>query len=445
MCESVFGLIDQRQEIQSIQMDNSDSERISSNSFHDNLDRELELLSERTLKTKEYDKSLFENITIDVNREREAKEAMSLYLTQSTISFRNTTNQQEESSRIRNSFSGVHHSSVKTLPSILKPGSITESRRTNANNNINTIVDSSHQSRKTVTTDGLFSPLKYKSSEYKKEITDQRESERLKRIHGLSFSRKPFTYTSSPQRLKNEDLFGNETYSFPAPDPGQGQIDLKDCVRTDFVNGSKFLYGPFAVSGKRSGESEVSRDEGVHWCAAIYNKIKEDWSHLRFSIKYSSSDEIIISFDVEMLLNEKGEVQDSALCRYMTQMTAHGLAADFRLKKRGDRWRVIEDIEVITKSSRNVENNTQQQEQEEDEEEEKEKDDDENNVIVSSKEVLVFVYVAPWRRDMSLKVRRGVAIDERKQARQVVLKKIRTNRKKCHGDESSSVDNAADF
>lgn len=407
---------------------------LDSSFFSDNLDKELELLSEKSIKSQEFSPVISpdsrksrrksqnggthrSSISLNNNNNsyNEAEEAMSLYLKRSTISSSNLTNQQEEASRIRNSFSGVHFTSVKTLPSVLKPGSIAETRRVNAHNNINSIVDSSHRGRKPVTTDGMFSPMRYQSSEYKKEIADKRENERVKRINGLAFSRKPFTYTSSPLRLKNEDLFGDETYSFPAPDPGKGQLDIKNCVRTDFIDGSKFLHGPFAVSGKRSGEAEVSREEGIHWCTDIYNKIKEDWGHLRFNIKYSTSDEIIISYDLDLLKDGNGDIKDTALCKYMTQLTTHGLAAKHRLKKRGDRWRVIEDVEVVTKAT-----------------------DDSEEDTVTSKEVLVFVYVAPWCRDVSLKVKRGVAVNERLQARENVLRKTRRKKNKTLNNTNDS-------
>ena len=387
-----------------IPLDNTEQSTIGANFFSDNLNLELELLSERSLKSQEG--SPYRSLSIDEGRECEAKEAMSLYLKRSTISASNTTSQQDEASRIRNSFSGVHFSSVKSLPSKLQPGSVAESRRVNANANINTVTDNTHRARAAVSKDGLFSPLKYKSSEYKKEIAVQRERDREKRIHGLAFSRKPFSHTNSPMRLKHEDLFGDDTYTFPAPDPGKGQLDIKDCVRTDFIDGSKFLHGPFAVSGKRSGQQEVSREEGVHWCTSIYNQIKKDWGHLRFSIKYSTSDEIIISFDLDLLRDGNNDVQDSALCKYMTRLTTHGLAAQHRLKKRGDRWRVIEDVEVVTKATSAEEEDT-----------------------VSCKEVLVFVYVAPWCNDISLQVKRGAAINDRLQVRDNTTQ-LKTKKKK---------------
>ena len=393
-----------RDDIDGMMISQDDAERtspIDSNFFSDNLDRELELLSERSLKSLEGHSGTFPNLSIEEGREDEAKEAISLYLKQSTLACSNTISQQEEAARIRNSFSGVHFASVKSLPTTLKPGAVAESRRKHANVNINTVTDQSHRGRVPVTKDGLFSPLRYRASEYKKEIADKRESDRVKRIHGLAFSRKPFIGTSTPLRLKNEDLFGDDTYTFPAADPGQGQIDIKNCVRTDFVDGSKFLHGPFAVSGKRSGEQEVSREEGIHWCTDIYKKLKEDWQHLRFSIKYSTSDEVIISFDLDMLQNkETGDIQDSTLCKYMTRLTTCGIAAEHRLKKRGDRWRIIEDVEVIIKAT-----------------------DENSEDTVTCKEVLVFTYMAPWCKNIPLKVKREAAIVDRLQARDGVLNK----------------------
>ena len=370
---------------------------IDSSFFSDNLDKELEMLSERSLRSQEGSPLL--NLTLDDNREEEAKEAMSLYLRQSTVASSNVTCQYEEAARIKNSFSGVHHSSVKSLPRSFKPGAVAECRKKNATNNLNKVEKTKIGRRD----DGLFSPLRYGASEYKKEVADKRESDRVKRIHGLAFSRKPFTYASSPIRLKNEDLFGNETYAFPVPDMSGRQVDLKDCVRTDFVDGSKFLHGPFAVCANKSGDKEVSREEGVNWCKDIYNNLKEDWGHLRFSIKYSTDDEIIVSFDVDKLINN-GKIDDSTLCKYMSRLTTHGVAAQHRLKKRGDRWRIIEDVEVTTKSP--------------------ESDED----VVSSKEVLVFTYMAPWCKDLSLKVKRNAATNNRLNVRKKVLKNRKSNK-----------------
>jgi hypothetical protein len=83
------------------------------------------------------------------------------------------------------------------------------------------------------------------------------------------------------------------------------------------------------------------------WSREIYEKLSEDWSHLRFTIKVTDADEIVVSFDTD-LLQQGGGLADTALARYMGNMSRHGVAAERRLRKRGDRWRVTEYVPVVS-------------------------------------------------------------------------------------------------
>lgn len=318
-----------------------------------------------------------------IENNEETKES---YL-RTTVSSINRVSQHEEAVRIKNSFSGVHFSSVKSLPAVVKPGTVLEKKQDIAKKNVHSPYPTPKRSTRT---DGFFSPLKYEANSYKKEVVQKRDQEEMKRIQELSFSRKPFTYSGSPKRLKNEDIFGNDAYVFPSPDPGKGNIDLKSHLRADFADGSKFLHGPFSVSG-RNKQNEVSRNSWMDWCREIHNKLKEDWYHLRFSVKYSENEETIIAFDTDLLRNKDGSVADNALAKYMTQLSNHGIAAQYGLRKRGDQWRFIEYSKAENEEP--------------------------------PKQTLVFVFAAPWTKGVPLKIKKRAAINERLRTRNSILLK----------------------
>lgn len=70
-----------------------------------------------------------------------------------------------------------------------------------------------------------------------------------------------------------------------------------------------------------------------------------------------------------------GGIAEVALSRYMGTMSRHGIAAERRLRKRGDRWRVIEWIETKSSPEKNHSNSEHS-----------------NNVT----EVVVYSFFAPW-------------------------------------------------
>jgi hypothetical protein len=49
-------------------------------------------------------------------------------------------------------------------------------------------------------------------------------------------------------------------------------------------------------------------------------------------------------------------INTDIITKYMNQMVTHGLASEFNLSKRGDRWGAIEVIKNVTTNSDNNEN-----------------------------------------------------------------------------------------
>jgi hypothetical protein len=321
------------------------------------------------------------------------------YLRQ-TVSSISTSNCASESERIAKSFrSGTFHS-IKKLPSRLVPGGVEESRRVNIAQSLSNKPVTTYKAH---TVPVYFTPITYSRTEYNKLAENEREEAQFQRLTTLSFSRKPFTYSSSKVRLKNEDIFGNEEYKYPILGPGKGVSELSSFVRQDFTNAEKMIHGPFFVLGK-GRDREASRDDIYGWCREIYEKISTDWSHLRFHMQVLDGEEIVVFFEMKTL---KGDVDspstaglaEVALSRYMGTMARHGVAAERRLRKRGDRWRVLESMELKQTSEGVL---------------------DHNQESPQMQEVVVYSFFAPWVTSAQNKAHRHTAKTNRRHTRDYI-------------------------
>lgn len=266
------------------------------------------------------------------------------YLRQ-TVSSMSTSSCSSESERITKSFRSGSFYSIKKLPSRLIPGGVDESRKVNIAKSLSEKPVCTYKAH---TVPVYFTPITYSRTEYNKLAENEREEAQFQRLTTLSFSRKPFTYSSSKVRLKNEDIFGNEEYKYPILGPGKGISELSSFVRQDFTNAEKMIHGPFFVLGK-GRDREASRDDIYIWCREIYEKLSVDWSHLRYHMQVLDGQEIVVLFEMSTLRSEESAasgIADVALSRYMGTMARHGIAAERRLRKRGDRWRVLEWMEL---------------------------------------------------------------------------------------------------
>jgi hypothetical protein len=95
----------------------------------------------------------------------------------------------------------------------------------------------------------------------------------------------------------------------------------------------------------------------------------------------------------------------TALGRYMNTLALHGIAAERRLRKRGDRWRVLEKEEVVAKDSEECTDNVQ-------------------------KNVLVFAFYTPWYTAASRNIQKRSSQQERVEVRAVELQRQAAVREK---------------
>ena len=72
---------------------------------------------------------------------------------------------------------------------------------------------------------------------------------------------------------------------------------------------------------------------------SLYTQLSEDWSILIFSIKLTEQ-EIVIKFPTQ----SQSLPPESALQKYMTRLCSHGNPSKWGLRKRGDRWCVLEMV-----------------------------------------------------------------------------------------------------
>jgi len=84
------------------------------------------------------------------------------------------------------------------------------------------------------------------------------------------------------------------------------------------------------------------------WTKQIHAKLVKDWPQYKFRVKFTKSNELVIQF----LKPEPGGLggglnvifppPNNMLNKYMHTLAQHGLACQFGLKKRGDRWNILE-------------------------------------------------------------------------------------------------------
>lgn len=250
-----------------------------------------------------------------------------------------------EVERVTNSFHSGSCWSLKKLPSQIAPGKIHLSMHKNATSNLLPTVKpipSENQSKKY----GYYKAEDF----YKNRIVENNHLEEG-RIVTETFCRKPFI-TSSRQIHFTEDLFG-ESCSYPTSllGPSTGATDFTKITRADVQDKSKHLSGVFH-SNVSNKNREKERNEAGLWTKKMFIQLQKDWPHLRFKVKFTSEDELLIQFIIteESIVSIGGTQNTSkdlprghALVKYMQQVATHGMASAEGLRKRGDRWGCMEE------------------------------------------------------------------------------------------------------
>lgn len=292
----------------------------------------------------------------------------------------------EEVDRIRNSFRTGSYWSIKKLPSKFAAGSISNLRKRHTQQNLlekpedvfHTVSSKSFVGNER----GCFEQTKYVSSDYGK-LSDLHKGAVQAETNEIdAVGRRPFK-TKMRAPIKSEDQFGDPIISDDTliRAASTGKVSSDKIFRADFTDGDKFRYGPFHLYFKKNGEA--SRQSIEKWTPALFKQLQKDWSHLKFKVKFTNDDELLIQFfvgkriklnnnnDVTLLLIEdekryrddiNANINIDVITKYMNRLVSHGLAADFNLSKRGDRWGSIEVIKNIVPSNNNENNDTLEKE-----------------------------------------------------------------------------------
>ena len=253
--------------------------------------------------------------------------------------------------RIRNSFSAASCWSVKAIPAKQGPHSLQDDR-------LARLVDVRLQKpkKKDTVQPRFFTPVRYGHSDYDAFKVKAKRDTDLRELNLISFSRKPFRLCSSKVKLQHEDIIENENFVYPTLGPSDDRLRYRG--RAAELDKNKPSYGLFRPGGRATKEQQV-KEEGrrfvPNWSRCMFTKLSEDWPQLRFKLRFTTDDEFVFSFEAPAPLDIGGDeatpssagamlkVLDS-LNRYMKHFAAHGLASEFRLIKRGDRWNCLEPV-----------------------------------------------------------------------------------------------------
>jgi hypothetical protein len=252
-----------------------------------------------------------------------------------------------EIERVTNSFRSGSCWSLKKLPASIKPGEIQYTMNQNTTSNLLPLQRDIMKITKkppSKTAAGLFGEVVHIGTEFTKFNQLEKADKEGKRIQMESFCRKPFKVISK-QVHKTEDLFGDaNNYTPSILGPSSGSVDFTKVTRSDCYNSTKFLCGPFRANVGR--EKEKDKEAAQLWTGKIFKIIQQDWGHLRFKVKFVVNDELLIQFiindDRTLQTHNNSLPPEGALNKYMQQIAAHGYAAEVGLKKRGDRWGLVE-------------------------------------------------------------------------------------------------------
>jgi hypothetical protein len=286
------------------------------------------------------------------------------------------------SQRIRSTYSPGSCWSLKKLPAVLSPTSVHSAQTISATEN----SFRRHEPQKTTKQTDYFTPLNYGFSEYNSHVYEEKRANELRELNLISFSRKPFQYSSSKVRLKHEDIMDNENFVYPTLGPSDGSKRAGRALKP-----IKPAFGLFRPGGRASREQrarEESREFVSDWSRRMFAALAADWPQLRFKLQFTAAEEFLFQFS---LPRGQEEALAGPLNKYMKHFAAHGLAAEFRLIKRGDRWNCVEPAALEGEGALGSSSSIR----------EKEEEDRESDVLL-----VVYSFFAPWVTAASVRARR---------------------------------------
>ena len=230
-----------------------------------------------------------------------------------------------EAERVRNSFRTGSCWSLKKLPSRIQPGEVTKLRKVQTYQNILSRPDH-------VNFASQAAPLSTRAVKYIGTPFDKPDALRKMQVDEEKYSSERFSrrvFTVPAQMSTHKGL------NFVSPDFGPGAAVAADCLARKPVD-SKFLHGPFYQNVPPIAK-EIPRSNAKSWVKSMYAQLAEDWAGLVFSIKLTAQ-EIVIKFPTQ----SQQLPAESALTKYMLRQATHGNPQKWGLRKRGDRWCVLE-------------------------------------------------------------------------------------------------------
>lgn len=239
-----------------------------------------------------------------------------------------------ESSTIRNAFSTGSIAPIKSLPSIIDTGTILEAKAKHIHNNLyrkpHSIFNPRMNNRE-------FNPLIYQSNDYDKESKILKYNCEDERNNLRSSSRRPFLVTSH-QFEKNRigDLYLLQEFTEHG--------ELKDLTRESYTDSAQFLYGSFHSTVSKSTVLPVKQPKQMDvqvWLKQVYQVLASDWAHLKFTLRYTTDNELLVIFESTNL------PPANALLKYMNRLATQGVAASIGFTKRGDRWYLQEEDDHV--------------------------------------------------------------------------------------------------
>lgn len=255
-----------------------------------------------------------------------------------------------EVERVRNSYRTGSYNSIKQLPTNLQAGQIRQTRKQHITENL--LINSNN----------VFKPASVlKNEPFHKPEYIGTDFEKMKNLHKYlldeekvqtdSLSRKPFVIQSRI-RAKTEDIFHDPEYRFPGMGPGTGLKKMENMLRDNSDDDKIILEPGYILQSKLNAASGLQVKE---WTQKIHAKLVRDWSQYKFRVKFTKSNELVIQFQkpvpapsaeanksTSAPLNVIFPPPNNTLNKYMHNLATHGLAGAFGLKKRGDRWNIIE-------------------------------------------------------------------------------------------------------
>lgn len=229
-----------------------------------------------------------------------------------------------EAERIRNSFRTGSYWSLKKLPAKMEAGEISKSRTVHTTQNL--VVRNENAS-----SSSSSSSLSKRNEDYIGTRFDKQDA--LNKLHidqekyaVDAFSRRAFSTASEA---------AHKGTGFVSPEFGGGAAIPDDCLARK-PEDATFLFGPF-YQNVPAVAKEVPKASAKGWVRNLYKQLSEDWGGLIFSVKLTDQ-EIVVKFPTQ----SQALPAESALQKYMLRLASHGDPGKWGLRKRGDRWCIME-------------------------------------------------------------------------------------------------------